>query len=54
MEFEIKDDDLSGVENIPEILEAVLGMKTILPALMGIDKSFDELIEQKLKEEDGG
>jgi len=54
VEFEIEDDDLSYVENVPEILAAVLNMKTMLPALMNIDESFDKLIEQKLKEKNGG
>jgi len=36
------------------IVETVLTMKEVLPALMGVDKNFDKLIAEKLKEKDNG
>jgi hypothetical protein len=53
MEVEIEG-DLSDIENVPDILEAVLQNKKILPTLIGIDEMFDKLITEKLKEENDG
>lgn len=41
--------DLSYVDNIPKILQAVLRNKQILPTLLGIDTEFDRLISEALK-----
>jgi len=47
-EIEIRN-DLSDVENIPEILGAILNMKKVLPALIGIDSELDKIIAERLK-----
>ena len=43
------EDDLSDLENPFEILQAVLKMKKILPALIGIDDELDRIISERLK-----
>lgn len=47
MDMDIEN-DLSNIENIPEILEAILTQKRMLPALLGLDKEFDRLITERL------
>lgn len=41
--------DLKGIEHVPEILQAVLSLKKMLPVLIGIDDRFDALIAERLK-----
>ena len=41
--------DLKGIEHLPEILLALLNMKKVLPAFIGIDDRLDELIAERLK-----
>lgn len=40
--------DLKGIENLPQILFTLLDNKKILPAFIGIDEHFDELIQERL------
>ena len=44
------ENDLSSIENIPEILQAIFDNKSILPTLLGIDGELDRIISEKLKE----
>lgn len=49
-EIGIKDNpNLNIISKWPEILQAVLGMKKMLPALIGIDPELDKLIAERLK-----
>lgn len=38
-----------SVSHIPEILQAVLSMTKMLPALIGIDDELDKFIAERLK-----
>jgi len=49
-EVNIKDGDCGYIEHLPEILNALLNQKKMLPAFIGIDKFLDDLIAEKLKE----
>jgi len=43
--------DISEITMIPQLLIEVLKNKEILPTLLGIDKGFDKLIAERLKDE---
>jgi len=47
-DFSIKN-NLTSIQNIPEILLTILEQKEILPTLLGIDENLDKLISEKLK-----
>lgn len=43
------ENDLTPIENILEVFQAILNQKEILPTLLGIDEGLDKIIYQKLK-----
>jgi len=46
---QIKNGEIMDIEKWPEIVQAILTQKKVLPALVGIDTGLDKLIAERLK-----
>ncbi len=49
IDIPVIEDDLSSLKNVSDIMQAILQKRDLLPLLLGINKSMDELIAQRMK-----